>query len=215
MMAQPGDHAAESSFSVIGPQFIAPHSRELIIEKYLGGSLVITDTNHTILLKVRPCDTIFHRQRLLVDAKDAPIVMLREKMMSVHKQWVAFRGESIADSDMIFRTKKEHMIQFKTHVISVLLADNDDCGLKIEGSWKKRNYTIGDSSTPILAQMHEPQTLRKMKSGEDKFMVTIQPNMDYAFVVALFAIVNAMEIDIDKKQCSKIAIRLGFKRLKP
>ncbi|KAI3829009.1 hypothetical protein L1987_03122 [Smallanthus sonchifolius] len=215
MMAQPSDHAAEPvspSCSVIGPQFIVPHPLEVIVEAYPCRNIVITDTDHKILFKVKRCNTSFHRQRLLLNANDETIVTLREKKLSTHKRWVAFRGESKAGSDMIFSTKTEHVIQFKTHV-NVMLANKssskEDCDLKIEGSWSKRNCIVhmGDSSTTI-AQMHKPQTSKKMKSGEDKFTVTIQPNMDYAFMVSLFAIIDAMENPDKKKGYSRV-VRLA------
>ncbi|KAI3703343.1 hypothetical protein L1987_73339 [Smallanthus sonchifolius] len=132
--------------------------------------------------------------------------MLRDKKLTMHSRWNVYRGESKADSDMIFSTKNEHMIQFKTNV-SVMLANktsnNDDCDMRIKGSWSKGNCTIymGDSSTTI-AQMHKPHT---SKYGKGKFTVTIQPNMDYACVAALLAIVDAMENPDEKEDSSGAA----------
>ncbi|KAK1418936.1 hypothetical protein QVD17_28089 [Tagetes erecta] len=196
MMAQP-NHAPlfPSPFSVISPQFIDPKPLEIIFEKYPCRNFVITDMNHKIMLKVKPCDTTFHRQRVLLDVNDKPIAMLRVKNMSMHSRWNVYKGESHADSDILFSTKSEHVIHFKTNVC-VMLANktgvvNDHCDLRIKGSWSMGNCTIymGDSST-VIAQMHKPQ---KLKYATNKFTVTIEANMDYACVVALFAIVDAME----------------------
>ncbi|KVI11223.1 LURP1-like domain-containing protein [Cynara cardunculus var. scolymus] len=156
VMAQPSYAPVFVPVSVIGPQFILPYQLEIIVDTYSSGNLVITDTNHKIMLKVKPYSTSFHRQLLLLDAVDRPIVMLREKNMSGHDGWNVFRGDSKADSDMIFSTKTPHMIQFKT-------------------------------------KMHEMQPMDNVKFSEDKFMVTIYPNVDYAFVVTLIAIVYAMK----------------------
>ena len=41
--------------------------------------------------------------------------------------------------------------------------------------------------------MHEMQPMENVKFSKDKFMVTIYPNVDYAFVVTLIAIVDAMK----------------------
>ncbi|KAJ0665317.1 putative tubby-like protein [Helianthus annuus] len=169
-MAQPSDHAPEllsPSFSVFGLKYIAPHGPhplEVTIEKFPCKTLVITDINHKILFKVKPHDTSLHRQRLMFDADDKPIVMLREKNLTMHKQWEAFRGDSNASSNMIFNTKTENLIQFKTRTVSVMLANksnsNNDCDLKIEGSWKKKNFTIGDSS-------------KKKKNSPSKLLLTM------------------------------------------
>ncbi|XP_076904502.1 protein LURP-one-related 15-like [Bidens hawaiensis] len=109
----------------------------------------------------------------------------------MHGTGNVFKGESKYDSDMIFTTKSEHLIQFKLNV-SVTLANNtSSCDMRIKGNWAKGNITIymGDSSTAI-AQMHKPQNVKYVK---DKFTVTIQPNMDYAGVVVLFALADAFE----------------------
>ncbi|XP_076904322.1 protein LURP-one-related 15-like [Bidens hawaiensis] len=194
MMAQPSDEPLFPPFSVVGPQFVVPKPLEIIVDKYPCRNLVITDINHSIILKVRPCDTSFHRQSVLLDGNGKPIMMLRKKYLTMHGTWNAFRGDSKADSDIIFSAKTENVIQFKTNV-SVTLANkmssNDDCDLRIKGSWSKGNCTIymRDSSTAI-AQMHKLET---SKYAKNKFTVTIQANMDYACVVALLAIVDAME----------------------
>ncbi|KAJ0716893.1 putative tubby-like protein [Helianthus annuus] len=212
MMAQPSGAPVFPPFSVISPEFIAPESLEIIVDKYPCRSLVITDINHKILLKVKPCDTTFHRQRVLLDANDKPISMLRDKGMSMHSRWNVFKGESKSDSDMIFSASKEHAVfQFKIN-IRVMLANkmrsNESCDFRIKGSWSKGNFTIymGDSSTAI-AEMSKPQAL---KYAADKFTVTIQPNMDYAFVVALFAIVDAIENPDEVKKGSGGSVGAAF-----
>ncbi|XP_076904200.1 protein LURP-one-related 10-like [Bidens hawaiensis] len=194
MMAQPSEVPLFHPFSVVGPQFIVPKPLEIIVDKYPCRNLVVTDINHSIILKVKPYDTRFHRQRVLLDANDKPIVMLRQKHLTMHGRWNAFRGDSKANSDIIFSAKTEHVIQFKTNVSVTLtnkMGGNDNCDLRIKGSWSKGNCTIfmGDSSIAI-AQMHKPETSKYAKS---KFTVTIQANIDYACVVALLAILDAME----------------------
>ncbi|KAJ9547700.1 hypothetical protein OSB04_020243 [Centaurea solstitialis] len=178
-----------AAVSVIGSQFMAPYPFDIIIDINSGGKLVITDINHKIILKVKSCDTTFHHKRVLLDVNDKPIATLREKIMSKHNRWKVFRGKSTSDSNMIFSMKQPNMIQFKTS-LNVFLANNK----VIKGSWSKRKCTIyaGDSSTRI-AQMHKMEPSKNKKFNKGKFMVTIQRNVDYAFVVALIAIVDAMK----------------------
>nr|XP_043622832.1 protein LURP-one-related 10-like [Erigeron canadensis] len=197
-MSQPDVPPVLHPVSVIGHEFIAPYPLEIKVEKHSKESLVITDINNKIILKVKPCDSSFHRQRLLLDANDRPIVKLREKNLSEHKRWNIFRGESKANSDMIFSTKKEHTTQTNIVCVNVYMANKinskGDCDFLVKGNWSKRSCTVymGDSSTSI-AQMNAVQSLEKKKMEKDKFMVTIGPNVDYAFVVALFVILDAMK----------------------
>ncbi|KAK1418935.1 hypothetical protein QVD17_28088 [Tagetes erecta] len=211
-MPQP-NHAPVFSapFSVIGPEFIDPKPLEIILEKYPCRNLVITDMNHKILLKVKPHDSKLHRQRVLLDASDQPIAKLRQKGFSMHSRWNVFKGESKADSDILFSTKNENMMQLKMNVC-VMLANkagvvSDHCDLRIKGSWSKGNFSIyiGDSSTAI-AQIHKP---KNSKYSGDIFTLTIEANMDYACVVALFAIVDAMENPDEVKKGSGAAGAAG------
>nr|XP_043622350.1 protein LURP-one-related 10-like [Erigeron canadensis] len=191
--------------SVIGYEFMAPYEFDLIVDTNSGGNIIITDINHNILLQVKPCDTMLHHQRMLLDADGRPIVRLREKIMTTHNRWKAYRGDSTSSSSKLFSTKEPNMIQFKTG-LHVFLANKksgkDVCDFKIEGSWSKRKCKIssmGDSkSSTTIAQMHKFQKSKKDKFDKGKFLVTIYPNVDYAFVVTLIAIIDAMK-NIDKE----------------
>lgn len=77
-MAKPSNSYAP--VSVIGPQFMAPSQFDIIVDTTLRGNIVITDMNHKILLKVKPFDTSFHHQRVLLDADDEPIAIIRQKV---------------------------------------------------------------------------------------------------------------------------------------
>ncbi|CAI9298915.1 unnamed protein product [Lactuca saligna] len=196
-MAQPNSAPLSSPVSVIGSQFMSPYQRDIIVDRNPKGNIFITDMSHNTMLKVKRCDTSFHYQRVLLDVDDKPIVTMRKKTMSEHDRWNVFMGDSKSTSDMIFTTKSHHVIQFKTNV-HVFLANQTGskniCDFKITGSWSKKNCTIymGDTSTTI-AQVNKMPSSENVKLVKDKFMVTIYPNVDYAFVVTLIGIVEAMK----------------------
>ncbi|GKD48813.1 LURP-one-related 10-like protein [Tanacetum coccineum] len=124
--------------------------------------------------------------------------------MSAHQRWNVFRGESNVDSDLIFTSKSKHITGWHKMHINVFLANNssseDNCDFNIKGCFtKERNCTIHthESSSPI-AQMHKFQRLKNAKLTKGKYMVRVNPNVDYAFVVALIAILDGMN-NADKK----------------
>ncbi|XP_023737759.1 protein LURP-one-related 10 [Lactuca sativa] len=210
-MAQSNKAPSSSPVSVIGSQFLAPHQLDLIVDRISSGILLITDINHKIIFKVKPCDSFFHEQRVLLDVDDQPIVLMRNKSMTAHDGWYVFRGDSESKSDMIFTTKKHCVIQLFKSDVNVFLANKTSsknvCDFKVEGSWSKRNCTIymGDTSTTI-AQMSKMQLSENIvKFVNEKFKVTISPNVDFAFVITIIAIIEAME-DSDKK--SKGAVQV-------
>ncbi|CAI9298908.1 unnamed protein product [Lactuca saligna] len=198
-MAQPNKAPSSTPVSVIGSHFMVPHQLDIIVDRISSGILLITDINHKIIFKVKPCDSFIHERRVLLDVDDQPIVTMRDKSVTVHHGWYVFRGDSRSKSDMIFTTKKRHMIQLLKSDVNVFLANKtcskNVCDFKVKGSWSKRNCTIymGDTSTTI-AQMSKLQSSDNIvKFVNDKFKVSISPNVDIAFVIIIIAIVEAME----------------------
>ncbi|KAJ0681312.1 putative tubby-like protein [Helianthus annuus] len=176
---------------IISSQYVVPYEFNVIVDRHRNGDLVITNIKKNTMFTIKSCDTMFHSQRLLQDDCGRPIAMLRAKNMTAHSRWNVFRGQSKADSDMIFSTATNDIIQHRYTHVNISLANkrsgSNDCDFQIKGCWSDRNCTIymGDSSTTIIAQMHVGQS-------PEKFMVTIYPDVDYAFVVALIAIVDAI-----------------------
>ncbi|XP_007017093.2 PREDICTED: protein LURP-one-related 10 [Theobroma cacao] len=192
--------------SVIGPQYCCPQPVDLaIVRKVLTiteGNFAVTDMNGNIMFKIKGKFLSIHDRRLLLDAAGNPICTLRPKIMTVHDRWQIFRGESTEEKDVIFTVKRSSLIQLKTKLY-VFLANNqkeDVCDFRVEGSWLERSCVVysGDSNT-ILAQMHKKHSVEGVLLGKDKFMVTVYPNVDYAFIVALIAILDGINKESDSE----------------
>ncbi|BAT83978.1 hypothetical protein VIGAN_04123600 [Vigna angularis var. angularis] len=188
--------------TVIGPQFCAPYPVDLAVVKKVmsiaDGNFVVTDVNGNVVFKVKGSLMTLRDRRVLLDAAGHPLVTLRRKMMTAHDRWQAFRGESTDDKDLIFSLKRSSLIQFKTK-LDVFLANNtreDICDFKVKGSWFERSCVVyAGESNNIVAQMHKKHTVQSILIGKDHFMVTIYPNIDYAFIVALIVILDEINDD--------------------
>ncbi|KAL4310669.1 hypothetical protein GQ457_01G024050 [Hibiscus cannabinus] len=162
----------------------------------MDGNFVVTDINSNILFEVKGKVLSMHDHRVLLDGAGNPIVTLKQKMMSAHDRWQVFKGESTDASDLLFSAKRSSMFQLKTNV-DVFLANNIKekvWDYKVKGSWSESSCVVyaGESST-IVAQMHDKDTVESILIGKDKFMVTVYPNIDYAFIVILDAINSSGE----------------------
>nr|AGV54542.1 protein LURP-one-related 15 [Phaseolus vulgaris] len=191
--------------TVIGPQFCAPYPVDLAVVKKVmtisDGNFVVTDVNGNVVFKVKGSLMSLRDRRVLIDAAGHPLVTLRRKVMTAHDRWQAFRGESTDDKDLIFTLKRSSFIQFKTK-LDVFLANNtkeDICDFKVKGSWLERSCVVyAGESNNIVAQMHKKHTVQSILIGKDHFMITVYPNIDYAFIVALIVILD--EINEDEKE---------------
>lgn len=202
--ATPSGPPTGNPIAVVGPQFCAPYPVDLIIAKKLmtlaEGSFTVTDVNGNIMFKVKGSVLSLHDRRLLVDAAGNPIVSLRQKILTAHRRWEVYRGDSSNSKDLLFSAKKSSLLQLKT-ALDVFLAANtkeDVPDFKIKGSWFERSCTIylGNSST-IIAQMHKKHNVQSLVLGKDTFAVTVYPHVDYSFIVALVVILY--EINEDRK----------------
>ncbi|KAK2966103.1 hypothetical protein RJ640_025599, partial [Escallonia rubra] len=196
IMAGPSYAPSNTHVSVVGPQFCVPYPIQLAITRKLSalsnGNFVVTDANDTVMFKVR--GKAFSKRRTLVDAAGNPIITFRPKWWTSHHRWRVFTGDSKDLANLLFSAKISSIFQLKTKILNVYLANNTRehfCDFKVVGSWSGGKWTIyaGESST-IIAQMHKKCSAKSFFLGKDKFMVTVNPNVDYAFVVSLVVLLD-------------------------
>ncbi|KAK7294802.1 hypothetical protein RJT34_17699 [Clitoria ternatea] len=176
---------------IIAPQYCAPGPRpfELIItkERGRGDNFTVTEMNGNIIFTVKSSlvTIVTPRQHLfLYDAHGNPIVHLRRALLAANDSWKAFRGKSTESRDLIFTRKRSSLFQLRTE-FNVFLANNTSevCDFRIKATWLGHSWDvyIGHSDI-VVAQINKK--LGTIFSRE-KYMVTMLPNIDYAFVVAL------------------------------
>lgn len=188
--------------AVVGQQYCAPYPVDLTVKKKAlslsDGDFSVLDVNGNVVFKVKGKLLSLRDRRVLVDAVGNPIISMQQKMISMHRRWQVFRGDSSDEKDLLFSAKKSSLIQFKTN-LDVFLASNTTehaCDFKIKGSYFERACTIylGESST-IVAQMSRKYTVTNIVLGKDTFGVTVYPNIDYAFIVSLIIILDEINKD--------------------
>ncbi|KAM0941201.1 putative tubby-like protein [Dioscorea sansibarensis] len=188
--------------AVVGQQYCAPYPVDLTVKKKAlslsDGDFSVLDVNGNVVFKVKGKLLSLRDRRVLVDAVGNPIISMQQKMISMHRRWQVFRGDSSDEKDLLFSAKKSSLIQFKTN-LDVFLASNTTehaCDFKIKGSYFERACTIylGESNT-IVAQMSRKYTVTNIVLGKDTFGVTVYPNIDYAFIVSLIIILDEINKD--------------------
>ncbi|WOL06354.1 protein LURP-one-related 15-like isoform X2 [Canna indica] len=180
---------------VVGPQYCAPQVVDLTVTKkalsITDSDFAVTDANGNVVLKVKGVFFSLRDRSLLLDAAGNPLLTMQQKMLSAHRRWQVFRGESTDAKDLLFSVKKSRVLQFKTELDVIMAANTseDACDYKIKGSYFERSRTIylGDS-TSIIAQMSRKYTVKNMVLGRDTFGVTVYPNVDHAFIASLIVV---------------------------
>lgn len=188
--------------AIFGPQYCAPYPVDLAVVKKVmtisDGNFAVADVNGNIVFKVKGSLLTLRDRRVLLDAAGNPITTLRRKIVTMHDRWEAYRGESTDSKDLVFTLKRSSLIQMKTK-LDVFLAGNtkeDVCDFKVRGSWLERSCIVyAGESNNIVAQMHKKHTVTSILMDKDHFSVTVYPNVDYAFIVALIVILDETNED--------------------
>ncbi|CAK7343656.1 unnamed protein product [Dovyalis caffra] len=186
---------------VIGPQYLAEYPVELTVSSKLWSlgenDFKVSDINGTLIFQVKSKLLSLHDRRFLKDAGGNTLVSLRQKLMTMHHRWEIFRGESKEEKDLLFTAKKSKLFQFKTE-LDIFLANNtgEVPDFKVKGGWQESGCFIylGDSNI-LIAQMHRGHSLTTAILNTDNFSVTVYPNVDYAFIVALVMILDEINAD--------------------
>ncbi|KAI7745089.1 hypothetical protein M8C21_017789 [Ambrosia artemisiifolia] len=193
---------------VVSHQFVSPNPIHMLSGKKLlalsDGNFGVTDVNGNLMFKLKGKLLSVRGRRLLVDGAGNRILTLHKKLTSARKRWQCYRGDSTDPRDHVFSAKQVNRTQFKTS-LDVFLASNrtqDVADFTVKGNWFEKRCTIyvGESTT-IIAEINKKQTNQLMAFGVDNYTITVYPNVDYVFVVALTAILNEIndEKDDDEK----------------
>ncbi|KAI3958072.1 hypothetical protein MKW98_020714 [Papaver atlanticum] len=186
-----------NSVVVISPQYCTPYQVDLYIAKRVkkitdGRHLGAFDINGNIIFKVKT-NGFFSSRLTIVDAVGVPIVSLKPVSFSVLGRWKVYRGDSTDSKDLLFTVRESKFFQLKTN-LDVFLASNtaeDVCDFKIkQRDWKKTCFIYRGNSDNIIAEMHKNKAVRDKVRGKDTYSVTVNPNVDYAFVIAMRVVLN-------------------------
>lgn len=189
----------ENPIVVVGSHFILPHQTELKISNKIlkigEGNFGVADVKGDLIFKVVGKLASLRDRRTLLDGAGRPLVSFKQKILTAHKRWQVFSGDSNDPDDLLFSSKKSSMLQHKTE-LDVFLASNSSSvpDFKVKGSWIERSCTIY-SGEIIIGHLHKTHDMHSLVFDAESFDVTVYPNVDYAFMVSLVVILDEIEDD--------------------
>ncbi|XP_072994866.1 protein LURP-one-related 10-like [Typha latifolia] len=187
----------QNSAAVLGQQFCLPYPVQLTVSKkahcVTDCDLTVTDVNGVVIFKVREELLTLRDRRVLLDGIGNPVVTMKKKLWTTHERWRVFRGESSEESDFVFSVKKASGLRVKFDVFLAANINEEPCDFRIKGNFFDRECTIYRGTTnSIIAQVSREHTGANATRGKEAFGVTVHPNFDYAFVVALVVVLEGI-----------------------
>ncbi|CAL4936703.1 unnamed protein product [Urochloa decumbens] len=189
------------ALAVVDARFCAAGAASLAVAKALsmsGSDFAVTDADTgALVLRVDGVLFSLRRRCLLVDADRKPVLTVQESALMLSTRWKVFRGDSTSRRDLLFTVVKPSMIQLRGPTkVSVFLASNDAehaCDFRITGSYHDGAcaVSLGDSDT-VIAKIDRRFSVVSALLGKNTYSVTVNPGIDYAFIVALVVILDEM-----------------------
>ncbi|KAH9574184.1 hypothetical protein CY35_01G042900 [Sphagnum magellanicum] len=176
---------------VVAPQYCLPHELSLAVTKKVlsssRGDWTIRDPEGNILFRVDGTVRAVATRRDLLDDKGYKLIHMqrKRKFLRVQDVWHMYAGDS---EQLICKVKKSSKLQ-EGPCTDVFLASNTSESMPdftLEGNFFERNLKI----------LHGEQAIAEVTQqiGEDTFGVTVFPEGDYAFVIALLVIMDAIDL---------------------
>ncbi|KAM5560604.1 hypothetical protein ABKV19_021654 [Rosa sericea] len=199
--AGPSATPLSNPITVVSSQFLASYPVDLYISEKLitikEGAFTVTNVDGEVMFTVKGSFFSLHDTRQLLDSAGTPILTFRQKIISIHRRWEVYRGDSSSSKDLLFSAKKSGLVQFKTE-LDVFLATNtkeDQHDFKVKGSFRDKACTIYSKDNTIIGQMHKDVSIKNSILGKDVFSVTVYPQVDFAFIVAAVVILHEINQD--------------------
>ncbi|KAH0866011.1 hypothetical protein HID58_083222, partial [Brassica napus] len=136
------------------------------------------------------------------------IILTSSTTMTLHERWKVYRGVSTEECDFLYTMKKSKVVQLTTK-LEVFLGHNNeeqicDFRVKVTKRFEHSCVVYAGESDNIVAQFiqnkhklslymqHKKHTRQTASSGLDNFSVTVNPNVDYAFVTSLLVLFDVI-----------------------
>ncbi|XP_057859565.1 protein LURP-one-related 15-like [Cryptomeria japonica] len=123
-------------------------TKEFTVQRNLptfsGGDFTVTDANGNVVFKSSGKVLSLHRRRLLQGAAGNPLLTMEKKILTMHKRWRVFDGDSINGQNFAFSVKRSSVFQLKTS-LDVFMSDNKDeklCDFHVKSSYFNRSCKI-------------------------------------------------------------------------
>ncbi|CAN6213583.1 unnamed protein product [Urochloa humidicola] len=180
--------------AVVDARFCRPRVQLLTLTLSLTHGGTITDAGGAVVLRVDAPFLGLLRRYVLADAAGRPILTVKRKVFTLINRFEAFRGDSSDARDLVFTAKRWPMFQVWTQM-GVFLASNRaeracDFTMRCSGFEERScDFYLGNSSTKI-AEVRRHLFPAGALFGMEEFSVTVFPNVDYVFIIALIVMLS-------------------------
>ncbi|CAN8268042.1 unnamed protein product [Cochlearia groenlandica] len=191
----------DPTISIVSNQFCNPNPMDLLVKKKVENiskdQYQVFDPSGNLLLQIDGQAWGFHRKRVMRDPTGFTILTMRQKGLALKNKWEVHGGESKEKEDLLFTVQQSQAVSLKTS-IDVFLAENNNvkkratCDFHVSGGYSNISFKVFKSDSLIAGVTHKC-TWGSSCKGKYNFSVRVNPEVDYAFIIALLVMVDDNE----------------------
>lgn len=155
-------------------------------------NFTITDVNGTPQFELKGSHVSLHSKKILTNAAGQPVAVLAKKLASLHGSWEIYAGASTDGTPAATIKPSKLGIKKSAHVIVTQFGDQPFFEVKGDFRAKSFNVTRGGQVVAEVARAGKFSNATKFLTGNDSYTLTVQPGVDYAFMVALVIVLDTV-----------------------
>ncbi|WVF71015.1 hypothetical protein IAT40_005811 [Kwoniella sp. CBS 6097] len=168
------------------PNYYAQQPTTLVLKEkvfsFSGDDFSVKDTNGYTVVRCHGQALSWRDRKVIVDANNNFLFGLRNKMMAIHKTFIA---ENEGGTE-IFRIRKRLSFGSKMEATFHNPATSQEVTLLLRGDFWGGSADITVENGPVVAQItRELMNARQIFGGQQTYFVTVAPGVDLALIAAL------------------------------
>ncbi|CAF2047900.1 unnamed protein product [Brassica rapa] len=193
----------DPAISVVSDQFCNPYPMDLMVKRkvqnFSKDHYQVFDPSGNLLLQIDGQAFGFNRKRVMRDPAGFTILTMRQKGITLKNKWEVHGGESKEKEDLLFTVQQSLAVSLKTS-LDVFLAENNNvkkgstCDFHASGGYSNISFKVFKSDALIAGVgVTHKFTWGSFCKGKYNFRVRVNPEVDYAFIIALLVMVDDNE----------------------
>ena len=160
-----------------------------------GEGFTISDSDNNVIFRMDGHALSIRDRCTLLDAEGNPILTARKNLVSIHERWQVARGGDFEEENLILSVRKSSLLQFRTH-LEVFLNDEDrEADYEVKGNFFSREVDIYNKDGDKIAELKRKHSLGDTLLDKHTFTVSVEPNVDQAFIATLVIIMDRIHED--------------------
>ncbi|CAN8268030.1 unnamed protein product [Cochlearia groenlandica] len=191
----------DPKISIVSDQFCKPYAMDLMVKRkvqnFSKDQYQVFDSSGNLLLQIDGQAWGINRKRVMRDPTGFTILTMRQKGLALKNKWEVHGGESKERQDLLFMVKQSQTVSIKTS-LDVFLPENNNikkrttCDFHASGGYSNISFKVFKSDA-LIAEVTHKFAWGSFYKGKYNFSVRVNPEVDYAFVIALLVMIDDNE----------------------